>query len=68
MAASFLAATNGNPAFEDLSMGNSNTSSDVQALIDWCGPNADFCEMKKQLKALGCKHIWDRNLPSWVRP
>ena len=53
--ASFLAATNGNPAFEDLSMGNPDTPSDVQALIDWCGPNADFNEMNKQLAALGPK-------------
>lgn len=53
--ASFLAATNGNPAFEDLSMDNPEVSSDVQVLIDWCGPNADFNEMNKQLKALGPK-------------
>ena len=54
--ASFLAATNGNPAFEDLSMGNPGVSSDVQALIDWCGPNAGFCDMQKQLAELGCRH------------
>ena len=40
-----MAVTGGNPAFEDLAMGNSNVSGDVQAVVDWCGPCGDFYRM-----------------------
>lgn len=48
--AAMLGATNGNPAFEDLSMGWEGESSQVQAVIDWCGPTADFCAMDAQIR------------------
>jgi len=48
--AAMMGATQGNPAFEDLSMGNADTSSDVQAVIDWCGPAGDFCLMDGQIR------------------
>ena len=37
-----LGVTAGNPAFEDLSMGNASFSSEVDAVLDWCGPCAGF--------------------------
>jgi len=40
-----LGATNHNPAFEDLSMGNASFSSAVQAVVDWCGPSGNFLQM-----------------------
>lgn len=42
---SMLGVTDGNPAFEDLSMGNANVSSNVQAVVDWCGPCGGFLNM-----------------------
>lgn len=54
--ASFVAATNDNPAFEDKRMGNANVSSSVQALVDWCGPCGDFLAMSKEVKKYGSKH------------
>lgn len=50
---SMLAATNGNPAFENLSMGCAEFSSDADAVIDWCGPAADFLKMDPALAASG---------------
>ena len=35
---SLLATTNGNPAYEDLTMGNATFSSDVQAVVSYYGP------------------------------
>lgn len=49
--ASMLGVTAGNPAFEDLAQGNAQTSSAVQAVIDWCGPCGDFIRMDEAFKA-----------------
>jgi acetyl esterase/lipase len=53
--AAMMGVTQGNPTFEDLSMGSPDASSDVQAVIDWCGPVGDFCKMDEQIleNALG---------------
>lgn len=51
--AAMIGTTGGNPAFEDLSMGNSAYSSSVQAVVDWCGPAGDFCLMDAQIRAQG---------------
>ena len=50
---SFVAVTNDNPAFEDLSMGNAEYSSHVHACVDWCGPCGGFLEMDKAFLASG---------------
>ncbi len=50
---SFIAATYGNPAFEDKSMGYGEYSSSVNAVIDWCGPTANFLKMDGQLQLSG---------------
>lgn len=42
---SMLGVTAGNPAFEDLSMGCPGESSDLQAVVDWCGPCGNFLRM-----------------------
>lgn len=44
---SMTALTQGNPAFEDLSMGNAGYDSRVAAVIDWCGPCGGFLEMDR---------------------
>lgn len=51
--AAMLGASNGNPAFESLEMGNAGQSSDVQAVVDWCGPAGDFCLMDAQIQENG---------------
>lgn len=51
--ASMMGATNGNPAFEDLTYGNEKYSSDVQAVIDWCGPCGGFLKMDEEISANG---------------
>lgn len=51
--ASFIAVTAFNPAFEDKSMGYGEYSSEVNAVIDWCGPCANFLKMDEELKASG---------------
>lgn len=51
--AAMMGTTGGNPAFEDLSMGNENYSSSVQAVVDWCGPAGNFCMMDAQIRAQG---------------
>lgn len=48
--ASMVGATYGNPAFEDLSQGYSEYSSEVHAVINWCGPTSGFLEMDKAFK------------------
>ncbi len=48
-----LGTTVGIPAFEDLSMGNAEFSSAVQAVVDWCGPCGDFCRMDGQIRENG---------------
>jgi len=51
--AAMMGATQGSPAFEDLSMGNGKVSSDIQAVVDWCGPAGDFCLMDAQIRQNG---------------
>lgn len=51
--ASFIAVTAFNPAFEDKSMGYEDYSSEVNAIINWCGPTANFLKMDEELKASG---------------
>lgn len=48
-----LGATNDNPAFEDKTMGNEEYSSRANAVIDWCGPSANFLEMDKAFAKSG---------------
>ncbi|MCD7820338.1 MAG: alpha/beta hydrolase [Lachnospiraceae bacterium] len=48
-----LGTTAGNPAFEDLSMGNAEYDSSVQAVMDWCGPCGSFLDLDSQQEALG---------------
>lgn len=42
---SMAALTPGNPAFEDLTMGNADADSKVAAVVDWCGPCGGFLDM-----------------------
>ena len=51
--AAMLGATNGMAAFENPEMGYAETSSDVQAVVNWCGPAGDFCRMDEQIRANG---------------
>lgn len=50
---SYVAVTNDNPAFEDLSLGNAAYSSRVHACVDWCGPCAGFLAMDEAFKKSG---------------
>ncbi|MBO5976616.1 MAG: alpha/beta hydrolase fold domain-containing protein, partial [Oscillospiraceae bacterium] len=50
---SYIAVTNDDPAFEDLSMGNGEYSSRVHACVDWCGPCGGFLEMDKAFRLSG---------------
>ena len=59
---SYVAVTNDNPAFEDLSMGNGGYPSHVHACVDWCGPCAGFLAMDEAFKLSG-KGIPDHNEP-----
>ena len=59
---SFVAVTNDNPAFEDLSMGYSEYSSHVHACIDWCGPCAGFLKMDEAFALTG-DGVADHNDP-----
>ena len=60
-AGGYLAAmlgTSGNtPELEDLTMGFENESSSVQAVVDWCGPAADFLAMDDEIRQnnVGCQ-------------
>ncbi len=40
-----LGVTAENPAFEDLTMGNAKYASNVDAVVDWCGPCGNFLDM-----------------------
>ena len=51
---SMLAVTNNNPAFEDLSMGNKEYSSSVNAVVNWCGPTSNFLKMDEAFKVSKC--------------
>jgi len=59
---SYVAVTNDNPAFEDLSMGNAGCSSHVHACVDWCGPCAGFLAMDEAFRKSGLG-IPDHNEP-----
>jgi acetyl esterase/lipase len=50
---SMLGATNDEPVFEDLDMGNASFSSAVQSVVDWCGPSGNFLEMDPAIKENG---------------
>ncbi len=50
---SYIAVTNGDPAFEDLSMGYADYSSHVHACVDWCGPCGGFLNMDKAFRESG---------------
>ena len=51
--ASFLGVTNDDPDFEDLSLGNEEYSSRVNAVIDWCGPCGNFLGMDEAFNKSG---------------
>ena len=59
---SMLGVTGGNPAFEDLSMGNAEYSSSVQAVVDWCGPCGGFLGMDPAIEHNGVGDS-DHNAP-----
>jgi acetyl esterase/lipase len=50
---SMLGVTHGLPAFDDLSLGNATFSSEVQAVVDWCGPCGSFLDMDSAILANG---------------
>lgn len=50
---SMTALTEGNPAFEDLDMGNADMDTRVRAVIDWCGPCGGFLEMDPYYRKTG---------------
>lgn len=47
------AVTNGNPGFEDLTMGNAVYSSEIQAVVDLCGACSGFHDMDKAIRENG---------------
>lgn len=59
-----LLGTSFSSDLEDLSMGNSNESCEIQAVVDWFGPT-DFLKMDEQLKAarLGPQDHGDEDSP-----
>ena len=50
--ASMLGVSAGIPELEDLSLGNPDQPSNVQAVVSWFGPT-DFLKMDEQLAAFG---------------
>ena len=60
--ASMLGTSAGVKELEDLSMGNGETSSEVQAVVDWCGPCENFIKMDEQFKRSGMG-VADHSLP-----
>lgn len=50
---SITALTEGNQAFEDLSMGYPDEDAKVAGVVDWCGPCGRFDQMDAELKASG---------------
>jgi len=60
---SMLGTTQESGLFEDLTMGNENVKSNVQAVVDWCGPCGGFLEMDKAILASGIGQA-DHNDPS----
>ncbi|NMO96576.1 alpha/beta hydrolase [Paenibacillus lemnae] len=66
-----LGVTGGNPAFEDLSMGNAEISSEVQAAVTWCAPTGNFLDMDPALAKRGLSNEkFNHNDPyspeSWI--
>lgn len=51
--AAMLGVSGGNPAFENLEQGNAEYASDVQAVIDWCGPAGGFLNMDPAIRENG---------------
>lgn len=70
--AQMLAATNGNKEFEDLTMGNSNHSSDIQGVVSWSGISniselpEDFTTAANAI--MGFNVRLRRNLTSYANP
>lgn len=70
--AQMLAATNGNKEFEDLTMGNSNQSSDIQGVVSWSGISKiselpeDFTNAANAI--MGFNVRLRRNLTSYANP
>lgn len=57
--AAMTALTPGNPAFEDVEMGNGEFDSSVAAVVDWCGPCGCFLDMDPAFAESGrgiCDH------------
>lgn len=50
---SMLGVTEGNPAFENKSLGCPDYPSNVNLVIDWCGPCESFLQMDPELRASG---------------
>lgn len=50
---SMAALTDGNPGFEDKSMGNGEYDTHVAAVIDWCGPCGGFLAMDQAFQSSG---------------
>lgn len=50
---SLLGTSAGVEKLEDLTMGNSEVNSIVQAVVDWCGPTDNFIKMDEQFKKSG---------------
>ncbi len=48
--AAMLGTSSNVPELEDLTMGNENISCSVQAVVDWCGPAADFLTMDDEMR------------------
>ncbi|HSR03203.1 MAG TPA: alpha/beta hydrolase [Proteiniclasticum sp.] len=48
-----LGVTGNNPAFEDLDAGYAEYSSDVQAVVNWCGPCGNFLLMDEDIRING---------------
>lgn len=48
-----LGTSAGVSELEDLSMGNPDETSDVQAVVDWCGPAENFLMMDEEFKESG---------------
>lgn len=57
-----LGTSGGIKELEDLSMGNKEQSSRVQAVVDWFGPT-DFLRMDEQLKESGIKNPQTHSIP-----
>jgi acetyl esterase/lipase len=50
---SLLGTSAGVKELEDLSMGNADINSAVQAVVDWCGPTESFLKMDEEFKMSG---------------